>query len=415
MGKVWPQDGCAVELHSSTTALSNVVALDESPLLDGLIYAGTDDGLLQVTEDGGKNWRKVEDFPGVPKGTYVSDVFASPRDSNVVFVALNNWQRGDFKPYLLRSDDRGKTLKSIASNLPDRHDVWGIAQDHVNSNLLFAGTEFAVFASVDGGGHWTALKGGNVPAMQVRDLALQKRENDLVLGTFGRGFWIMDDYSALRELTPQALSEEAHLYPLRDPYAFSPVGETQASEPTWVAANPPVGAYFTYSVGSAIAADAKLVLTITDNAGTQVYRTELPKEQGLRRTMWNLRPGTPVVPGPAGATGATGATGAAGAGAAGGRGGRGGRGGAAGGAGAAGAGAAGAGAAGAGAAGAGAQGAGANAQAAVPQGPPPGGGRGGGPALVSNGIYHAQLGKMVGETVTPIGAPQTFRVKPLER
>ena len=208
MGKVWPQDGCAVELHTSTTALSNIVSIDESPLLEGLIYAGTDDGLLQVTEDEGRHWRKVEDFPTVPKWTYVSDVFASPRDSNVVFVAFNNWQRGDFKPYLLKSSDRGKTFTPIQSNLPARNDVWAVIQDHVNGDLLFAGTEFGVFASVDSGGHWTQLK-GKLPPVQVRDMAVQKRESDLVLGTFGSGFWILDDYSALREMTPQTLAESA--------------------------------------------------------------------------------------------------------------------------------------------------------------------------------------------------------------
>ena len=125
--------------HESTTALSNIVSLDESPLLEGLIYAGTDDGLLQVTEDGGENWRRVEDFPGVPKWTYVSDVFASPRDASTVFVALNNWQRGDYAPYLVKSSDRGRTWTNITGNLPARHDVWSVVQDHVNGNLLFAG------------------------------------------------------------------------------------------------------------------------------------------------------------------------------------------------------------------------------------------------------------------------------------
>ena len=115
MGKVWPAD--SVAYHESTTALSNVVSLDESPLMEGLIYAGTDDGLLQVTEDGGRNWRRIEDFPGVPKWTYVSDVFSSPRDANTVFVALNNWQRGDYTPYLVKSTDKGWTWSNIRTRV----------------------------------------------------------------------------------------------------------------------------------------------------------------------------------------------------------------------------------------------------------------------------------------------------------
>ena len=199
MGKVWPRD--SVALNTSTTPLSNVVSLDESPLLEGLVYAGTDDGLLQITDDGGKNWRKVEDFPGVPKWTYVSDVFASPRDADTVFVTLNNWQRGDYKPYVVRSSDRGRTWTNITGNLPEKHDVWTIVQDHANGNLLFVGTEFAVFVSVDAGRQWTPLSGG-MPPIQVRDMTIQRRETDLVLATFGRGFYILDDYSALREITP---------------------------------------------------------------------------------------------------------------------------------------------------------------------------------------------------------------------
>ena len=225
MGKLWPADSIA--RNTSTTALSNIVSLDESPLFEGLIYAGTDDGLVQVTEDGGKNWRRVEDFPGVPKWTYVSDVFASPRDANTVFVTLNNWQRGDYEPYIAKSTDRGRTWTDITGNLPDRHDVWSIIQDHVNGDLLFAGTEFGLFASFDGGRQWVQLKGG-LPTIQVRDMTVHRRENDLVLATFGRGFFVLDDYSALREITPQALAEDARLFPLRDAPFFNQTGMAPA-------------------------------------------------------------------------------------------------------------------------------------------------------------------------------------------
>ena len=348
MGKLWPADSIA--RNTSTTALSNIVSLDESPLLEGLIYAGTDDGLVQVTEDGGKNWRKIEQFPGVPQWTYVSDVFASPRDANVVFATLNNWQRGDYKPYVVTSADRGKTWANITGNLPERHDVWSIIQDHVNGDLLFAGAEFGLFVSVDGGTRWTPLKGG-MPVTQVRDMTVQKRENDLVLATFGRGFYILDDYSALREINPATLSEDARLFPLRDAYSYSQLGMAPAGTAglgplagNWTAPNPPFGAVFTYSVAKAVAADAKLVLTISDDTGKQVRRLDLEKTEGVRRIAWNLRPDPP-----AGAPAAVGGFG-------------GGRGGA------------------------------------------------GGGTLVPAGRYRAQIGTLVGDKVTPVGPVQTFSV-----
>ena len=216
MGKVWPAGSIA--LHESTTALSNIVSISESPLLEGLLYVGTDDGLVQVSEDGSKTWRRVEDFPGVPKWTYVSSVYASPRDSNVVFATLNNWQVGDYKAYIVKSTDRGRTWTNISGDLPAKHDVWAMAQDRVNGDLLFAGTEFGLFFTVDGGKHWIQLKGG-MPRIQVRDLQIQTRENDVVMATFGRGFWILDDYSALREVNADTMAAEARLFPLRQTYS----------------------------------------------------------------------------------------------------------------------------------------------------------------------------------------------------
>ncbi len=298
MGKLWPADSIA--RNTSTTPLSNIVSLDESPLVEGLIYVGTDDGLVQVTEDGGKNWRKVEQFPGVPQWTYVTDVFASPREADTVFATLNNWQRGDYKPYIVKSADRGKTWTNITGNLPDRHDVWAIIQDHVNGNLLFAGTEFGVFASFDGGKQWVQLKGGLPPA-QIRDMTVQRRETDLVLGTFGRGFYVLDDYSALRDVSPAALADEARLYPLRDAYLFNQLGMAPAGSAglsplsgLWRAENPPFGAVLTYHLRQALPADTKLVLTIFNDAGQPIRKMELENATGLRRVTWNLRTDPPA-------------------------------------------------------------------------------------------------------------------------
>ena len=293
MGKTWPAGSIAQ--NESTTALSNIVSIDESPRWEDLLIVGTDDGLVQITEDGGRNWRKVEDFPGVPKWAYVSDVFASPIDANVFFVALNNWQRGDYKPYVVRSTDRGRTWTNITGNLPDKHSVWAIAQDFVAPNLLFAGTEFGLMFTVDGGQHWVKLKGG-MPPTQVRDLQLQKRETDVVMGTFGRGFWILDDYSALREVSAQAMAEEARLFPTRaTAYRYTPWGVAQAGSAglatiggNYAFPNPPIGAALTYQVRETLPDDVRLVANIMNAQGVQVRRIDLAKTAGFHRTMWNL-------------------------------------------------------------------------------------------------------------------------------
>ena len=149
MGKVWPED--SVAYMQATTTLSTITTIDESPLLEGLLIAGTDDGLVQISEDGGANWRKIEQFPGVPQYSYVTDVYASPRNADTLFVTINNYQRGDFKPYVMKSVDRGKTWTSIAGNLPARSGAWSIVQDHVKGELLFVGLEFGVYFTTDGG------------------------------------------------------------------------------------------------------------------------------------------------------------------------------------------------------------------------------------------------------------------------
>jgi hypothetical protein len=315
MGKIWPPGSIA--MHESTTPLSNVVSIDESPVVAGLLYVGTDDGLVQVTEDDGRNWRKIEDFPGVPKWAYVADVWASHRDGNVVFAAMNNWQRGDYKPYVVRSDDRGRTWTNISGNLPDKHDVWAIAQDHINPNLLFAGTEFGLFFSVDAGRRWTQLRGGMPPA-QVRDLDIQKRDSDVVMATFGRGFWILDDYSPLREVTAAALTSEAQLFPMRYAYQFTPWGVAQDGSAglstlggNYTMPNPTFGALMTYHVRDTMVDGTTLVANVHDAQGNQIRRITLDGSAGLHRTAWNLRAdaGAPAAGGGRGGGGAGGGAG----------------------------------------------------------------------------------------------------------
>ena len=194
MGKVWSVD--AVAKNASTSFYGNIVSLTESPLAEGVIYVGTDDGLIQVTEDGGENWRKIEKFPSVPEMTYVSCLYASLHDPNTVYAAFDNHKQGDFKPYILKSNDRGKSWQSISGDLEEPFVVYSVIQDHINPELLFTGTEYGVYFSINEGKKWIQLK-GELPTIAVRDIDIQRRENDLVLGTFGRGFYVLDDYSPL--------------------------------------------------------------------------------------------------------------------------------------------------------------------------------------------------------------------------
>ncbi|MGH9309357.1 MAG: WD40/YVTN/BNR-like repeat-containing protein, partial [Vicinamibacterales bacterium] len=308
MGKVWPT--YAVAYNQATTTLSTITAIEESPLLEGLIYVGTDDGLVQVTEDGGASWRKVEKIPGVAEYACVTDVLASPRDANTVFVTLNNYQRGDYKPYVARSTDRGLTWTSIAGDLPPRSGVWSIVQDHVNPNLLFAGLEFGVWFTVDGGVRWTQLEGG-IPTIQARDLMIQRRENDLVVGTFGRGAFVLDDYSALREITAESFTGEPRLLPLRDAYLFEELGQQRAAWGNVTTPNPPIGATFTYVVGTTAKEDTTLVLTIADDANRRVRRLDVPATAGINRVTWDLRTDAPASEGRGRGRGAAPGTGGA--------------------------------------------------------------------------------------------------------
>jgi photosystem II stability/assembly factor-like uncharacterized protein len=343
MGRVWGID--AVAKNASTSYYGNIVSLSESPLKEGLIYAGTDDGLVQVTEDGGQNWRKVEAFPGVPDRTYVSSLAASAHDVNTVYAAFDNHKTGDFKPYLLVSTDRGATWKSIAANIPANYTTYAIVEDHVDPKLLFAGTEYGLFFTQNGGTNWIQLKGG-MPTIAVRDLWIQKRRNDLVAGTFGRGVYILDDYRPLRTMNAAVASadgtlfapREAELYVERTPLGLP--GPAFQGASFFTAPNPPFGAVFTYHLKSELktlkkqrwAEEAKIekdggneppktppqinipyptweqlraeqreldpaiVLIVSDDDGNVIRRVTGPVTAGFHRVAWDLRypPPSPI-------------------------------------------------------------------------------------------------------------------------
>lgn len=238
-------------------AMSNyntITSLSESPLQEGLIYAGTDDGIIQVTENGGDTWRRINvgSIPGVPATAFVNDIKADLHDRNTVYVSLDNHKYGDFKPYIVKSTDKGNSWSSIKGNLPAKTLVWRLVQDHVKPELMFLATEFGVYFTVTAGQSWTKLS-GDVPTISFRDLAIQRRENDLVAASFGRGFFIFDDYSFLREVSQQQLSSEATLFSSRKAWWYVPrsvlgfdeeKGSMGASH--YTAPNPPFGAVFTY-------------------------------------------------------------------------------------------------------------------------------------------------------------------------
>ena len=327
MGRLWEVD--AVSKNASTSFYGNVVSLSESPLIEGLLYVGTDDGLIQVSEDGGANWRRIEAFPGIPENTYVSRLDASQHDAGVVYAAFDNHKRGDFKPYLLRSADRGATWTSIAGDLPEREVVYALAEDHVRPELLFAGTAFGVYATVDGGKHWFRLSGG-LPTIEVRDLAIQKRENDLAVASFGRGFYILDDYTPLRHASEELLQSPAALFPVKDAWWYVQGsrlggGDGRGSQGAsyFTAPNPPFGAVFTYYLKDKLqtrkerrneaeknAREAgetlpyptweelrtedeeqapEVWLEVRDAAGALVRRVAAGREKGLHRVSWDLR------------------------------------------------------------------------------------------------------------------------------
>ncbi|MCC7052626.1 MAG: hypothetical protein IT355_05125 [Gemmatimonadaceae bacterium] len=329
----------AVARNSSTSFFGSIITISESPVMEGLLYVGTDDGVVQVSEDGGANWRRVTSFPGVPDTTYVIQVVASRHDANLVYAVFNNHRSGDFTPYLLASPDRGRTWRSIAATLPARGAVYTVAEDPVVQGLLYAGTETGAHVSLDGGARWRVLKGG-LPTIQVRHLVVQEREGDLVAATFGRGFYVLDDLTPLRVAAREtaalsAMAEGgARLLPVRKTPMFLPAepymggkGPGFFGAQHYVAANPPHGAVFTYWLPKELRSRRAVrqerekalvkagkdvpfpgfdvlrtedreeapaaLLTVRDASGAVVRRLTGPVKAGFARVAWDLRHAAP--------------------------------------------------------------------------------------------------------------------------
>ncbi len=324
MGRSWSV-GAGWDLYAMSN-YNTIANMAESAVDENILYVGTDDGLIQVTSDGGKSWTRYEigKIKGIPKTAYVNDIRADLFDKDTVYVALDNHKYGDYKPYLIKSTNRGKSWKSISSNLPDKHLVWRIVQDHVKKELMFLGTEFGLFFTVDGGKTWIELT-GDVPTISFRDVVIQRRENDLVAGSFGRGIYILDDYTPLRGMTAEQMESDVLLFSARTAPWYRPnrLHSTSQGDDQFVAKNPDFGATFTYylkdelltakerrhkrdqelvkagkdtiypdwEVAEAEGREAKaaVYLTIRDDEGNMVRRVNGPAKKGIHRITWDLQ------------------------------------------------------------------------------------------------------------------------------
>jgi photosystem II stability/assembly factor-like uncharacterized protein len=307
-------------------AMSNyntITSISESPVQEGIIYAGTDDGFIQVTSNGGSTWKKIPVTAlGLPERTFVNDIKADLYDSNTVYVSLDNHKEGDYSSYLFKSSDLGVTWTSISNNIPKNTIIWRLVQDHISKDLLFTATENGIYVSMNGGGKWQKLPGS--PTISFRDITIQKRENDLVGASFGRGFYVLDDYSALREMSKERLAQEGSLFSTRDALWYIPrsiTGNTGADY--YFADNPEFGATFTYHLSKSYSTmkkeriknekeldkkgqsfpkidwnaindesrdeGTKIWISIKNLDGEVVNKVNASNRKGLNRVTWNLR------------------------------------------------------------------------------------------------------------------------------
>ncbi len=323
--RVWSVD--ALYDTGAMSKYATLTCISESPKVEGLLYTGSDDGLIHVSEDGGKNWRRSV-LPGVPERSFINDIEASSHDPNTVFAVADAHKFGNYRPYVFISNDRGKNWRSVSGDLPADTIIWVIKQDHIDQDLLFTGTEYGIYFSMNKGRNWIKLDGG-VPTIAFRDLELHKRDHDLVGATFGRGFYVLDDYSPLREITSAVRNKKNTLFAVRDAWWYVPNEPMQAKgmpsqgSSNFIGENPPFGALFTYYLNDIPETSKeqrqksekalrdknasipfpgwyrleqeltddkpRVLLLVSDEQGNPVRWIEGTAKKGLHRTNWDLR------------------------------------------------------------------------------------------------------------------------------
>jgi photosystem II stability/assembly factor-like uncharacterized protein len=279
--------------HDGAASYSNIVAISESPAMAGVVWIGTNDGNVQVTRDGGATWKNVVDaVQGVPKETHVSRVEASHFDAGTCYVTFDGHRTDDHKPYVFATKDFGASWTSIAGNLPEGN-VNVIREDPKNRNLLYLGTEYAVFVSLNGGKEWKRFMNG-LPTVRVDDLLIHPRDNDLIVGTHGRSIWIIDDITPLQQLSDAVMTADAHLFDIPAATRWTEdmmLARGPGAAKHFRGQNPAGGATISYLLKSAASADVKI--TIADLAGRVVRNLDGTKDQGINRVLWNLSPNQP--------------------------------------------------------------------------------------------------------------------------
>lgn len=328
MDRVWSID--AIAKNDSTSTYGSLIALDESSFQEGLIAVGTDDGLIHVTQNGGEQWTRYNKFRNVPDMSLVEDLQFSIHDKNTLYAVFDNHKRGDAKPYVLKSTNLGKSWQSITANLPERGTAHTIVEDHVDPNLLFVGTEYGLFFTQDGGKKWQQLK-GNFPTIAVRDLEIQRRESDLIVGTFGRGIYVLDDYSPLRVKESAVKDKEATLFAVKDTPLYIETrrfggyhsDKGMMGDNFHISPNPLYGVTFSYYLRDSLETEKAKRLTkesqlqkagedtpypsweslreeaqeeepavwldVSDMQGNRIRRVEANTSKGLHRVAWDFR------------------------------------------------------------------------------------------------------------------------------